>query len=333
MHKDHTLKNNKKNIENLIDGIRAGNRKFLAQAITLIESEKKQHKIDSQTLLTKLFTNNVTSIRIGITGIPGAGKSTFIETLGTNLTKIGFQVAVVTVDPSSSITGGSILGDKTRMVELSRNPNAFIRPSPTSGTLGGVKKSTRESILLCEAAGYDVILIETVGVGQSEISIAEMVDFCLLILISGAGDELQGIKKGVLELADIIAINKADGDSLEASKRTALEYKNALRILQSTEENETPVVTISGLKNIGVDNLWEEISKKLDKIKLDGTLKENRLIQQKKWMWEMVEEKIIREIESKTDIMKLKSEMEELISNGGITPVSAAESILKSIYS
>ena len=327
------LRNNKTNIENLINGVRDGNRKFLAQAITLIESEKREDQVQSQILLTKLFTNNITSIRIGITGIPGAGKSSFIETLGTNLTKTGFKVAVLTIDPSSSITGGSILGDKTRMVELSRNPDAFIRPSPTSGTLGGVKKSTRESILLCEAAGYDVILVETVGIGQSEISISEMVDFCLLILISGAGDELQGIKKGVLELADIIAINKADGDNLEASKRTALEYKNALRIFQSSEENETPVVTMSGLKNIGVDNLWEEISKKLNAIKLDGTLKKNRMIQQKKWMWEMVEEKIIREIESKTDIMKLKAEMEELISNGKITPVSAAESILKNIYS
>ena len=327
------LRNNKTNIENLINGVRDGNRKFLAQAITLIESEKREDQVQSQILLTKLFTNNITSIRIGITGIPGAGKSSFIETLGTNLTKTGFKVAVLTIDPSSSITGGSILGDKTRMVELSRNPDAFIRPSPTSGTLGGVKKSTRESILLCEAAGYDVILVETVGIGQSEISISEMVDFCLLILISGAGDELQGIKKGVLELADIIAINKADGDNLEASKRTALEYKNALRIFQSSEENETPVVTMSGLKNIGVDNLWEEISKKLNVIKLDGTLKKNRMIQQKKWMWEMVEEKIIREIESKTDIMKLKAEMEELISNGKITPVSAAESILKNIYS
>ena len=327
------LRNNKTNIINLINGVRDGNRKFLAQAITLIESEKREDQVQSQILLTKLFTNNITSIRIGITGIPGAGKSSFIETLGTNLTKTGFKVAVLTIDPSSSITGGSILGDKTRMVELSRNPDAFIRPSPTSGTLGGVKKSTRESILLCEAAGYDVILVETVGIGQSEISISEMVDFCLLILISGAGDELQGIKKGVLELADIIAINKADGDNLEASKRTALEYKNALRIFQSSEENETPVVTMSGLKNIGVDNLWEEISKKLNAIKLDGTLKKNRMIQQKKWMWEMVEEKIIREIESKTDIMKLKAEMEELISNGKITPVSAAESILKNIYS
>ncbi|MEE2705047.1 MAG: methylmalonyl Co-A mutase-associated GTPase MeaB [Pseudomonadota bacterium] len=327
------LRNNKTNIINLINGVRDGNRKFLAQAITLIESEKREDQVQSQILLTKLFTNNITSIRIGITGIPGAGKSSFIETLGTNLTKTGFKVAVLTIDPSSSITGGSILGDKTRMVELSRNPDAFIRPSPTSGTLGGVKKSTRESILLCEAAGYDVILVETVGIGQSEISISEMVDFCLLILISGAGDELQGIKKGVLELADIIAINKADGDNLEASKRTALEYKNALRIFQSSEENETPVVTMSGLKNIGVDNLWEEISKKLNVIKLDGTLKKNRMIQQKKWMWEMVEEKIIREIESKTDIMKLKAEMEELISNGKITPVSAAESILKNIYS
>ena len=172
------LKNNKINITGLVEGIREGNRKFLAQAITLIESEKDEHKVQSQELLRKLFTNNITSIRIGITGIPGAGKSTFIETLGTNLTKIGFKVAVLTVDPSSSITGGSILGDKTRMVELSRNSNAFIRPSPTSGTLGGVKKSTRESILICEAGGYDVILVETVGIGQSEISISEMVDFC-----------------------------------------------------------------------------------------------------------------------------------------------------------
>ena len=325
------LKNNKINIEGLIEGIRKGNRKFLAQAITLIESEKDEHKVQSQKLLKKLFTNNITSVRIGITGIPGAGKSTLIETLGTNLTKSGFKVAVLTVDPSSSITGGSILGDKTRMVELSRNPNAFIRPSPTSGTLGGVKKSTRESILICEAGGYDVILVETVGIGQSEISISEMVDFCLLLLISGAGDELQGIKKGVLELADIIAINKADGDSLESSKRTALEYKNALRILQSSADKETPVMTISGLKNIGIDDLWKEISKKLHDLKLDGTLEKNRLHQQKKWMWEMVEETIIREIETKPNIMKLKSEMEESITNGKTTPVIAAENILRKI--
>ena len=321
-------------ISDYVKGIKSGDRKSLAQAITLVESEKKEHQLKAQELLTDIFTNEIKSLRIGITGIPGAGKSTFIEKLGTNLTSSGHKVAVLTIDPSSSITGGSILGDKTRMLQLSKNSNAFIRPSPTSGTLGGVNKKTRETILLCEAAGYDIILIETVGIGQSEISISEMVDFCLLLLISGGGDELQGIKKGVLELADMVAINKSDGDNIESAKISAIEYKNALRIFKPKDTKDTwqtPVLTISSLKNIGLEELWSQINERLKGLKISGKLKDNRLLQQKKWMWEIVENRLLKNIRSRLEINNFRITMEDSIATGDITPVMAAEKIYQKI--
>lgn len=311
-------------------GIKSGDRAKLAQAITLIESVKPEHQQHAQELLLSLSPDTGKSIRVGISGVPGAGKSTFIETLGTNLTKAGHKVAVLAVDPTSTRTGGSILGDKTRMAKLSNDPNAYIRPSPTSGTLGGVTRTTRETILICEAAGYDVILVETVGVGQSEVAVSEMVDFFMVILIAGAGDELQGIKKGVLEIADMIALNKADGDNAQRAKTSAAEYQHALRIITPKDKEWIPpVVTISALENLGVDDLWRRVTDRHRHLKESGGLDSLRQRQQVRWMWAMIEDRLTSRLKSHPDVKAKVPEVETAIVDGTMTPTLAAEQLLK----
>ena len=247
-------------VSSLVRGIRNGERAVLARAITLIESKRVDHQKAARELVQELLPSTGKAVRVGITGMPGVGKSTTIDTLGTYLTGKGHKVAVLTVDPSSARTGGSILGDKTRMARLANDPSAFVRPSPSSGTLGGVAAKTRETMLLAEAAGFDVVLIETVGIGQSEIAVADMTDFFLALMLPGAGDELQGLKKGVVEIADMIAVNKADGDNVKRAHAAVAEYRAALHILTPRSPNWTPpVIACSGLTGAGIDALWAQV--------------------------------------------------------------------------
>src|SRR6186997_733744 len=275
----------------LIRGVRSGDRAMLARAITLIESKRADHRRTAHQLVQELLPLTGKGVRLGITGAPGAGKSTTIDVLGTHLTGKGHKVAVLAVDPSSTRTGGSILGDKTRMARLAVDDNAFVRPSPSSGTLGGVAAKTRETMLLCEAAGFDVVLVETVGIGQSETTVADMTDFFLALMLPGAGDELQGIKKGLVELADMIAVNKADGDNLARAKAAAAEYGAALHILSPRSANwAPPVVTYSALTGSGVDTLWQKVLDHRTAMNASGEFAARRREQQVKWMWSMLEQ-------------------------------------------
>ncbi len=317
-------------VDDYVAGVRSGDRAKLAQAITLIESRKTEHQEEAQEVLLQLTPDAGKSVRVGISGVPGAGKSTFIDTLGTNLTEAGHRVAVLAVDPSSTRTGGSILGDKTRMAKLAVNDNAFIRPSPTSGTLGGVTRTTRETIHLCEAAGFDVILVETVGVGQSEVAVSQMVDFFMVLLIAGAGDELQGIKKGVLEIADMIALNKADGDNEIRAKTSAAEYQHALRIITPKDKEWIPpVVTISALENRGLDDLWDRIMQRYTQLSDGGGLTVLRQDQQVQWMWSMVEDQLISQLKLHPDVKALVPRLEADVESGRVTPALAVEQLLK----
>jgi LAO/AO transport system kinase len=270
-----------------------GNRTALGQGITLLESTLPEHEEQSQELLSECLPHSGKSIRIGVTGVPGVGKSTFIESFGKLLTSQGKKVAVLAIDPTSERTHGSILGDKSRMHELSANNNAFIRPSPSGGTLGGVANKTRESIILCEAAGFDIILIETVGVGQSETTVSNLVDFFLLLMLAGAGDELQGIKRGIMELADALIITKADGDNLQEAKNAALAYKRALHLFPAMENGWTPQVsTSSALENIGVLEIFETINKFDSKMTTSGWKLENRKQQNNYWLHHIIKEEL-----------------------------------------
>ena len=310
-------------------GVLAGDRAVLARAITLIESRNPDHHATGQQMLLKLLPHTGKTQRIGISGLPGAGKSTFIDAFGTMLTGLGHKVAVLAVDPTSSRSGGSILGDKTRMTRLSQDPNAFIRPSPTGGTLGGVARATREAILVCEAAGFDIVLVETVGVGQSEITVAGMVDFFLVLMIAGGGDELQGIKKGVLEIADMIAVTKADGDNTLRAQATASDYQHALRIITPMGAPwQPPAVTISALENRGLDSLWQKIELHR-RISADaGAWAERRKSQDIRWMWAMVEDRLMTTLRSDSNVKALAAQMEHKLTAGEIAPGSAAEKIL-----
>ena len=275
-------------VDELVDGVLARDRATLGRALTLVESTLSDHRGRAADLLAALLPHAGGAHRVGITGVPGVGKSTFIEALGTQLTASGRRVAVQAVDPTSTVTGGSILGDKTRMQRLANDPDAFVRPSPTAGTLGGVTRTTRETLLVLEAAGFDVVLVETVGVGQSETLVARMVDFFLALMLPGAGDELQGIKKGLLELADMIVVNKADGDNARAARTAARDYSAALRLTHPASASWTPqVVTCSGLTGEGLPGLWTRIEEHREALTASGEWDERRRGQQLAWMWAM----------------------------------------------
>jgi LAO/AO transport system kinase len=316
-------------VARLARGIRAGDRAMLSRAITLIESKRADHRRGAAALMQALVGATGNAVRVGITGAPGVGKSTTIDALGTMLTQQGRKVAVLAVDPSSRRTGGSILADKTRMARLANDANAFIRPSPASGTLGGVAARTRETMLLCEAAGYDVVLVETIGVGQSEIAVADMTDFFLLLMLPGAGDELQGLKKGVVELADMIAVNKADGDNIARAKAAAAEYRAALHILRPRSANwSPPVVTYSALTGNGVAALWAHILDHREKLSVAGELASRRGEQQVKWMWAMLEERLFAPLRSDRAIKTALTSIEAEVAAGTLAPAAAVDKIV-----
>ncbi|ODG93981.1 MULTISPECIES: methylmalonyl Co-A mutase-associated GTPase MeaB [Bacillaceae] len=327
---DHENKRKKKLSEDdYVNGVLEGNRTILAQTITLIESNSSAHMNSAQNVLTRLLPHSGRSIRIGITGVPGAGKSSLIESFGTYLCEQGHKVAVLTIDPSSTITKGSILGDKTRMDSLSKNPNAFIRPSASGGSLGGIARKTRESMLVCEAAGYDVILIETVGVGQSEVQVRSMVDFFLLVMLTGAGDELQGIKKGIMELADSIVINKADGQNKLKAKAAKAEFNRILHLLQpSTPGWSSKAYTASALLGEGIEEIWNEINAFKNLTTESGYFSLRRQKQMIDWMYNMVFEQLKLSFMNHESVkLNLKS-IESSIVNGELTATSAANYLL-----
>lgn len=303
-------------------------RAALARAITLVESRRTDHQAAARQLLQRIMPHTGAAQRLGITGVPGAGKSTTIEALGCNLTAAGHRVAVLAVDPSSSRTGGSILGDKTRMERLAMDPRAFIRPSPSGGELGGVARKTREAILLCEAAGFDVVIVETVGVGQSETVVADMVDLFMAVLIPGGGDELQGIKKGLIEIADLILINKADTDPPRA-ERSAREYRNALHILTPAHPDWTPpVLTASGLGNVGLDILWAQIQRHREVMTANGMRAERRAGQNGRWMWAMVNDRLGRAFREHPKVAALAPALEAQVLAGEVPASLAADQLL-----
>lgn len=316
----------------LAQRILAGERAALARGITLVESRRPDHRDQALALLQELLPHGGKAIRIGITGVPGVGKSTMIDALGSHLTGQGHQVAVLAVDPSSTRTGGSILGDKTRMARLAVDPHAFIRPSPSSGTLGGVAAKTRETMLLCEAAGFDVILVETVGVGQSETAVAELTDLFLVLMLPNAGDELQGIKKGIIELADIVAVNKADGAGAIAARAAAAQYQAALHILASASPVwQTPVVTLSGLTGAGLDALWAKIEDHRSRHEARGLITEKRRRQDVKWMWAMVQERMQARLRHDPQLKQLAPALEAEVASGRLPATVAADRIARAL--
>jgi len=315
--------------EQFIRGVRAGDRRLLAKTITLIESSLPSHQELSRHILDQLLPHTGKALRMGISGVPGAGKSTFIETLGMMLIEQGHRVAVLAVDPSSKRSGGSVLADKTRMEKLAANPAAFIRPSPSGGTLGGVALKTRESALVCEAAGFDVVIIETVGVGQSETAVAAMVDFFLLLLIAGAGDELQGIKKGILELVDAIVINKADGDNVVRAQQAQRAYTSALQFLMPSSPTWTPpVLTCSALEMKGIDTIWATVLEHRKKMITTGELAEKRQRQALEWMWSIIENGLKERFSRSPSVKKLLSKISREVQHGTTSPPAAAHELL-----
>ncbi|MFZ7945165.1 methylmalonyl Co-A mutase-associated GTPase MeaB [Neobacillus sp. 19] len=317
-------------VDELYKGVINGDRSILARAITLVESNAEQHFQKAQQLLQKLLPNSGKAIRIGITGVPGAGKSTFIEAFGTYLCSLGHQVAVLAIDPSSSISGGSILGDKTRMEQLSRNKSAFIRPSPTAGKLGGVHRKTREAMLLCEAAGFDVILIETVGVGQSEVIIRDMVDFFMLLVLTGAGDELQGMKKGIMELADAILIHKADGENKLKAEQTRKEYNRILHFLQpATKGWATKAYTCSSMTHEGISEIWEIIQSFEQTGKSTGVFDNRRKIQAREWLYSMISDQLQFYFYHHTGVKNELPKLENEVIAGETTVATAVETLFK----
>ncbi|KGR91456.1 transporter [Ureibacillus massiliensis 4400831 = CIP 108448 = CCUG 49529] len=315
-------------IPKLVEELKSGNRASLSRAITLIESSKSAHKEQAQKLLQELLPHTGQSIRIGITGVPGAGKSTFIESFGTMLCNMGKRVAVLAIDPSSSLSGGSILGDKTRMEKLSRNERAFVRPSPSAGTLGGVHKKTRETMLLCEAAGFDVILIETVGVGQSETFVRGMVDFFLLLVLTGAGDELQGMKKGIMELADGIIVHKSDGDNVIRAKKTVREYKQILHFLQpSTPGWLSTALPVSSVTDEGLKETWDMISNFEKTVKGTSYWEHRRSQQTKDWFHSMIKDHLIESFYNNPTRQQLIKVLEDSILQGEMTVTQGVKTL------
>ena len=317
-------------VDELAAAVRSGDRAALPRAITLVESTRSDHHEHAQRLLLELTPQAGSAHHIGITGVPGVGKSTAIEALGMYLIERGHRVAVLAVDPSSTRTGGSILGDKTRMPRLATHPDAYIRPSPTSGTLGGVAKATRETIVLLEAAGFDVILVETVGVGQSEVAVSNMVDTFVFLTLARTGDSLQGIKKGVLELADIVVVNKADGDHLTEARSAARELSSAIRLIHPRENLwRPPVLTMSALAGVGLTELWETIERHRQVLTEAGEFQARRRAQLVDWTWQLVRDTVLHRVLSNPAVRKMRAEVERQVLAGDLTPALAAQQILE----
>jgi LAO/AO transport system kinase len=314
----------------LVEGVLAGDRRAVARAITLVESHRADHRERAQELLVELLPHAGSARRVGISGVPGVGKSTFIDSLGVTLTAAGSRVAVLAVDPSSARSGGSILGDKTRMARLSVDPNAFIRPSPTSGTLGGVAQATRESMVVVEAAGYDVVLVETVGVGQSEITVAEMVDSFLFLTLARTGDQLQGIKRGILEIADVIAVNKADGPGAADARKAARELAGAIRMLRGHDEEwQVPVLTCAGLTGEGLDEVWAKLVEHQERRTASGAFEERRRSQQVRWTRQLVRDGLEHRLRAHPGVRAAAPELEKAVLAGELTPALAAQQLLE----
>lgn len=326
------LKNKKKRtpaISEYVNGILAGDITLLSQAVTLVESSKPEHQVIAQEIILKCLPFSGNSVRIGITGVPGVGKSTFIEAMGKYITLRGEKLAVLAIDPSSERTKGSILGDKTRMEDLSTDKNAYIRPSPSAGSLGGVARKTRETIILCEAAGFSHIFIETVGVGQSETAVHSMVDFFLLLMLAGAGDELQGIKRGIMEMADAITINKADGNNIEKANLARAQYKNALHLFPATDSGWEPqVLTCSAYQKTGIREIWETIDKYLNFVKANGYFQHRRNEQSKFWMYETINEQLRNDFFKNEQLQTAMAELESKVLNEEISSFVAAKNLL-----
>jgi len=316
-------------VAGLAEGVRAGDRRAMSRAITLVESRRSDHREKAQELLVELLPHAGGARRVGISGVPGVGKSTFIDQLGVTLTGAGSKVAVLAVDPSSARSGGSILGDKTRMQRLSVDPQAFIRPSPTSGTLGGVAQATRESMVVVEAAGYDVVLVETVGVGQSEIAVAEMVDSFLFLTLARTGDQLQGIKRGILEIADVIAVNKADGPGETDARSAARELSQAIRLLRGRGGDwDVPVLTCSGLTGARLDEVWAKLVEHQERAEASGAFEEKRRSQQVRWTWQLVRDGLEHRLRTHPQVRAVAPDLEKAVLAEELTPALAARQIL-----
>ncbi len=312
-----------------IEALRAGSRAALGRAITLVESRRAADRPQAEALLQRLLPHAGASLRVGITGMPGVGKSTLIEALGRRLTAAGRRVAVLAVDPSSARSGGSILGDKTRMQELARDPRAFIRPSPSGGALGGVARRTRETIVLVEAAGYDVVLVETVGVGQSEVMVANMVDFFLVLTLAGGGDELQGIKRGILELADLLVVTKADGDNLAAAERSRVDFTHAMALMSPRCAAWRPrVQTCSAQSGAGLDDLWEAVEEHREALAASGEREQRRGEQRLHWLWQSIEDGLREALHDDQHVRRLLLGLESEVRRGGVSPEAAATRVL-----
>ena len=313
----------------LAEAVLAGDRRALARAITLVESSRRDHRAEADALLARLLPASGGAVRLGISGVPGVGKSTFIEAFGLHLIGAGHRVAVLAVDPSSRRSRGSILGDKTRMEELSRAEAAFIRPSPSGGTLGGVARRTREALLVCEAAGFDVIVVETVGVGQSEAAVADLVDMFLLLMQPGAGDELQGFKRGNIELADAIVVNKADGELAAAAERAAAEYQGALQFLRPPRRGwRPPVVLCSAVTGKGIGEVWDTVARFREAMTASGDLEAKRAEQARAWMWGEVSETLLASLRAHPEVAAELPDLEAAVREGRMTPTAAAERVL-----
>ncbi|MBR2783110.1 MAG: methylmalonyl Co-A mutase-associated GTPase MeaB [Firmicutes bacterium] len=322
----------KMTVDDYVAGVLEGNRMKLSRAITMVESNAPKHFTMAQEIVQRLLPHTGKAVRIGITGVPGAGKSTIIEALGSLLCQQGHKVAVLAVDPSSSVTGGAILGDKTRMEQLSREPNAFIRPSPAGGTLGGVSRKSRETMLLCEAAGYDVILVETVGVGQSETTVRSMVDFFLVVVLTGAGDDLQGVKKGVIELADAILVNKADGDNKTRALVTRADYEQILHYLRpATEGWTTKAYTCSAYTGEGIPEIWDVAMQYIDQMRSTGQLESRRQSQNLTWVREMTDDYFRNLLYKNPAIAKPREAIESRVLDGSLAPTKALSEIVAMI--
>ncbi|SVC15507.1 uncharacterized protein METZ01_LOCUS268361 [marine metagenome] len=318
-----------RDIEKLVKSVLGGNRRALAQAITLIESTRPKDRQAAMKLLAKLAPRAGKSIRVGISGVPGVGKSTFIESLGNHLINAGHKVAVLAVDPSSAVSGGSILGDKIRMEQLAKRPEAFIRPSPSGTTLGGVTRHTRETMLVAEAAGFDVLLVETVGVGQSETAVADMTDMFILMLLPGGGDELQGIKRGIVELADLILVNKADGDMKPAAERSVTDYRNALEFLHPRNAHwQVSVESYSALEESGIVEIWDIVQRYQTTLSETGEIEHNRANQAKAWMWSEIKDELVDNMKSDPDVKGRVKQLEKKVTDGKLSPTVAAQQLI-----